>query len=188
MEPDEIAEDTEAETADETEEAEEGSHRATRDDVPGHRARSLSGSSGHERSLFRPPTVRDGDAAFSLVHLRESVDGRVYARVQRKLTTKVYKKATAERLARYEARQMEDDKSILVLVRPSGSTVGGWISGTGKKVPARVMGRARKFLRELMPELFPASVRRKTRKQRRRRTSRAPRQPTRRRRTSRRVG
>lgn len=98
------------------------------------------------------------------------------------MTTKVYRKPTAIRMTRYEAKENGDDGSIFMLLRPTGYCIDGWTSGTGRKVSSTIKRRAKRVLKEMMPELFPG--RRKTRT--RRRTSRAPKK--RRRRTSRRVG
>jgi hypothetical protein len=83
---------------------------------------------------------------------------------------------------------MPASETVLVLLRPSGTAVNAWATGTGRKAPTMVRNRARRMLKELLPELFQG--RRKTRVQqtgRKRRTSRAA-QPSRKRRTSRRVG
>lgn len=90
------------------------------------------------------------------------------------------------RMARYEALTLPQAESILLLLRPSGTSVGAWAVGTGRKVPDKVARRARKVLRELMPDLFGG--RRGSTRGARRRTSRAPKAPARRRRTSRRLG
>jgi hypothetical protein len=87
---------------------------------------------------------------------------------------KIYRKPTAIRFVRYEASQMPKDEAVLVLLRPSGSCVGVYASGSGRKAPPAVARRARRMVRDLMPELF-ARNRRSKRKTSRRATAVRPR-------------
>jgi len=123
-------------------------------------ARSLFGntasSSGHQR-----PT---DERAFRIVELSLDADGHLRADLQHELTTKVYKRATAVRYVTHEARKMQSTETVLVLLGPGGQAISVVAAGSGRKAPAAVARRAKKMVRELLPELAP----------KRRRTSRSP--------------
>jgi len=108
------------------------------------------------------PRARSADPAFRVVELRATSDGRITARLRRELVTRVYRVPTAIRFTRYEASQMPADDAVLVLLRPSGTCVGVYASGSGRKAPARVASRARRMVRDLMPELFARTKKRRT--------------------------
>lgn len=125
--------------------------------------------------LFGSPRPGSKEPAFRIIELRVAPDGRVNARLRRELVAKVYRKPTAIRLVRYDAAAMPKDEAVLVLLRPSGSCIGVYASGTGRKAPSRVASRARRMVRDLMPELFPRRRPRGERRTSRRATAVRPR-------------
>lgn len=147
---------------------------ATADTASEQRSVSVNGAATYGFSP-RPSTgvAVTNQRAFRLAELRGSVDGRVHARLRRELIAKVYRRPTAVRLARHEARSLPADDTVLVLLRPSGSVIGVYAAGTGRRAPSGVARRAGRMLRELMPELFPKK-RRTSISPRKKRTSRRP--------------
>lgn len=91
--------------------------------------------------------------------------GRVTASVAHELTTKIYRQAGALRFAQYEAKKLPKNECVLVVLHPTGRSVGVLASGTGGRVPPNAALRAKNMVRQLLPNLVPA----------RRRTSRRPR-------------
>lgn len=61
---------------------------------------------------------------------------------------------------------MPKGDTVIVLLRPTGSTMGVYAAGTGRQATGRVRNRAARMVRELLPQLFAG--------RRSRRTSRAP--------------
>lgn len=120
------------------------------------------------------------EPSFRLVELREGADGHLVGRVRRELMSSVYNAMTAQRYAMYEAKQLASDGSLLLLLRPTGTVACVLVSGSGRKAPPRVAMRARRLLRQVLPEVCASPKRRTSRattavgRPTKRRTSRAP--------------
>lgn len=139
-----------------------------------------------------PAPVLTGERAFRIVELSVALDGSVSCRLRRELVTKVYTAGVAEKLTRFEAMKLPKDEAVFLLLRPSGTAIGAYATGTGRKAPRTVLLKARRMLKQAMPQLFrkarrssrkPSATRRSSRKgpPNRRRTSRKPAKPVRRR-------
>jgi hypothetical protein len=108
--------------------------------------------------LFRSAGRRaSAEPAFRIVHLSATPDGRVQARIRQELVAKVYRGPTALRWVKWDAMRMADDESVLILVRPTGSVAGVFLSGTGRKASPRIAVKARRMARELVPDVFGGS-------------------------------
>jgi hypothetical protein len=77
--------------------------------------------------------------------------------------------ATATLFAQYEAKKIPEDEAVFVVLNPRGKTIGVIASGTGRRVPPRVASRAKRLVRDALPEFST---------KRRKRTSKAPMPPT----------
>lgn len=148
----------------------------------------IAGHLGGVEPRRRPSNER----AFRIIEIRFTPDGDLRAEIRRELTTKIYRGGTAMRFTQHEAKLMEPDEAVLLLVRPTGGFAGVWLSGSGRRASSKMAGRCKRLVREMLPELF--SKRRRTsrrprgNKKLRRRTSRGRRGARRARRTSRRRG
>jgi len=103
------------------------------------------------------------EPSFRLVELREGADGHLVGRVRRELMSSVYNAMTAQRYAMYEAKQQPLDGSLLMLIRPTGTVACVLVSGSGRKAPPRVALRARRLLRQVLPEVCASPKRRTSR-------------------------
>lgn len=119
-------------------------------------------SRGYRREPDLDPIVSD-ERAFRVIELRVAPDGSVSARLRRELAANVYTVPVAEKLTRQDALRLPNDEAILLLVRPSGSAVVAFASGTGRRAPRSVMLKARRALKQLMPQLFRSRPRRSSR-------------------------
>lgn len=147
----------------------------------------IAGPLGGEEPRQRPSSER----AFRIVEVRFGSDGDLRAQIRKELTTKIYRGGTAMRFTQHEAKLMEPNEAVLLLVRPTGGFAGVWLTGSGRRAHTRLAGKCRRLVRELLPELFFRRRRRTSRrasggKKLKRRTSRASRTRRRGRRTSRR--
>ena len=127
-----------------------------------------------EPELERRPV--GGATGYRVVELSVNADGSVRGEVRQILTPEVYSRPVAVKFAQHEAKKMDRDKSVVVLVDPYGRGIGVYGGETGRSVGARIAHRAKKMLGEVMPEVI---------RQRRRRTTREPNAQPRRRTTRR---
>jgi hypothetical protein len=115
------------------------------------------------------------EPAFRLVELREGPDGDIVGRVRRELIASVYNAVTAQRYAMYEAKSVPYPNALLLLLRPSGSVAGVYVAGSGDKAPHKVALRARRMVRQVVPEV---SVPKKRKTSRAATVARAPKRRT----------
>jgi hypothetical protein len=95
------------------------------------------------------------ESAFRVIELRVDADGGVHARVKFVLTEKIYRQITAVRYAEYRAKEGGRDEFVYVVLNGSGRAVAVIAAGTGRRVSPGLASKARRLVRQHLPDLAP---------------------------------